>query len=333
MKARLVNLSVLLVLVAVACGGATAESTTTVLNRTPATTVVTTTTVAAQPTATASRDDGFPVTVSAANGDVVLETRPTRIISISPTATEMLFALGAGDQVVAVDEFSTFPESAPITDLSGFQPSVEAIASYEPDLVIVSFDPNELVASLLAVGIPVLLAPSVATFDDVYAQIEQLGAATGNVAEASELVANMQAEIDEIVAGLADIAIAPTYYHELGPELYTATSATFIGEVYATLGFVNIADAADVDGFGFPQLSAEWILDQNPDFIFLADTLCCAASAESIAERPGWDGLDAVINGRVVELDDDVASRWGPRVVDLLRAIAAVVNDTATAES
>ena len=331
MKLRLATLSVLCALVAVACGGATAESTTTVAIRNSTTTVVATTSTAARPTT--NLDTGFPITVSAANGDVVLETRPTRIISISPTATEMLFALGAGDQVVAVDEFSTFPASAPVTDLSGFQPSVEAIASYEPDLVVVSFDPNELVASLAAVGIPVLLAPSAATFDDVYAQIEQFGAATGNVAEASELVANMQAEIDEIVAGLADVAIAPTYYHELGPELYTATSATFIGEVYATLGFVNIADAADVDGFGFPQLSAEWILDQNPDFIFLADTLCCEASAESIAERPGWDGLDAVINGRVVELDDDVASRWGPRVVDLLRAIAVVMNDIATAES
>lgn len=333
MKARLVTLSILWAIVAVACGGASAESNTTAPNQNPTTSVVTTTTTAARPTTTASSNTGFPVTVSTASGDVVLETRPTRIISISPTATEMLFALGAGDQVVAVDEFSTFPESAPITDLSGFQPSVEAIASYEPDLVVVSFDPNDLVASLKAIGIPVLLAPSVATFDDLFAQIGQLGAATGNLDEASELIANMQAEIDEIVAGLVDVVTAPTYYHELGPELYTATSATFIGEVYAILGFVNIADAADVDGFGFPQLSAEWILDQNPDFIFLADSLCCGASAESVAERPGWDGLAAVINGRVVELDDDIASRWGPRVVDLLRVIAAVVNDAATAES
>ncbi|MCH7668839.1 MAG: ABC transporter substrate-binding protein [Acidobacteria bacterium] len=331
MKRRLANLSILWALVAVACGGAAAESTTTVAIRNPTTTVVATT--AARPTTTANLDTGFPVTLSAANGDVVLDTRPTRIISISPTATEMLFALGAGDQVVAVDEFSTFPESAPVTDLSGFQPSVEAIASYEPDLVVVSFDPNDLVASLAAVGIPVLLAPSAATLEDVFAQIEQLGTATGNIDGASELVASMRADIDEIVAGLVDVMAAPTYYHELGPELYTATSATFIGEVYAILGFVNIADAADVDGFGFPQLSGEWILDQNPDFIFLADTICCGASAESVAERPGWDGLAAVISGRVVELDDDIASRWGPRVVDLLRVIAAVVNDVATAES
>ncbi|VAV91837.1 Vitamin B12 ABC transporter, substrate-binding protein BtuF, partial [hydrothermal vent metagenome] len=118
---------------------------------------------------------------------------------------------------------------------------------------------------------------------------------------------------------------APTYYHELDPSLYSATSSTFIGTVYSALGLVNIADEADVDGYGFPQLSAEWILDQNPDFIFLADAKCCGASPESVAERAGWGGLGAVLNDRVVVLDDDIASRWGPRIVDYMRSVANVV--------
>src|SRR5690606_17206535 len=112
-----------------------------------------------------------------------------RIVSLSPTATEILFALGAGSRVVAVDDQSTYPPEAPVTDLSGFDPNVEAIASYEPDLVVLSFDPGDLQPGLEALDIEVVLQPPAATLDDAWAQIEQLGAATGSVAEAAELVA------------------------------------------------------------------------------------------------------------------------------------------------
>ena len=118
---------------------------------------------------------------------------------------------------------------------------------------------------------------------------------------------------------------ALTYYHELDPTFFTVTSATFIGQVYTLLGLDNIADPADADGYGYPQLSAEYIVEQDPDLIFLADTKCCGQTPETVAARPGWSELTAVTTGAIVPLDDDVASRWGPRVVDFLRTVATKV--------
>jgi len=293
----------------------------------PATTVATSTTTMttappATTTSTTAPDDGFPVTIDAANGPVTIESRPERIVSISPTATEMLFAVGAGPQVVAVDKLSNYPTDAPVSDLDAFQANVEAISTYRPDLVVLSFDPGDVVAGLDAVGIPALLEPSATSIDDVSTQIEQLGAATGHLADAAELVARMQQDIDRIVADAPTFDTPPTYYHELDPTLYTVTSSTFIGEVYGLLGLENVADPADEAGSGYPQLSAEYLIEKDPDLIFLGDTKCCGQTAETVAARPGWDELTAVRDGHVVELDDDIASRWGPRIVDLLATIA-----------
>ncbi|HXQ54889.1 MAG TPA: ABC transporter substrate-binding protein, partial [Actinomycetes bacterium] len=161
------------------------------------------------------------------------------------------------------------------------------------------------------------------TLDDTYAQLDQLGRATGHVPEATQLAATMRAEIAKIAA--AKPAHQLTYYHELDKNLYTATSKTFIGQLYSLLGLENIADAADRQKSGYPQLSAEYVVKANPDLIFLADTRCCGQSAKTVAARDGWDQLTAVKAGGVVQLDDDVASRWGPRVVDFLKVIAAKV--------
>lgn len=276
------------------------------------------------PETSAEGSAGFPVTIEAANGPVTIAERPTRIVSLSPTGTEVLFAIEAGDQVAAVDDQSNYPAEAPVTDLSGLEPNIEAIAALEADLVVMMFDVGgEAVAALDAVGIPSLVHPAAVDLDDAYAQIEQLGVATGRVAEAAALVAAMQRDIDGIVAtteGGGD-----TYYHELGPDLYSATSATFSGELYALLGLVNIADGSDPDGFGYPQLSAEHIVAQNPDLVFLADTKCCGESAATVAARPGWDTMTAIQTGAIVELDDDIASRWGPRVVEFVAAIAEAI--------
>lgn len=249
---------------------------------------------------------------------------PTRIISLSPTATEMLWAIGAGDQVVAVDEFSYFPEGTPVTELSGWNPNIEAIASYEPDFVVT----ESPIEGLDTIGAETLVLSAAFTFDDVYTQIEQLGAITGNVGNAAELVAQMQADIAAAVAGLPDREAPLTYYHELDNTLFTVTSSTFIGEVYSVLGLQNVADAADPDGdaFGYPQLNEEFLITADPDLIFLADTLCCEQTAQSVATRPGWDQLSAVKNGNVIEMDDDVASRWGPRLVDFIEAAARAIN-------
>ena len=248
-----------------------------------------------------------------------------RIISLNPTATEMLFAIGAGDQVVAVDEYSYYPEEAPVTDLSGYTPNIEAIAGYEPDLVV-SDVPIE---GLDAVGIANHLVPAATTLDDIYTQIEQLGALTGHIAEAAELVLQMQTDIDAALATVPDRDDALTYYHELDNTLYSVTSTTFIGYVYGLFGLQNIADPADVDGaaFGYPQLNEEFVITADPDIIFLADTLCCAQDAETLAARPGWDQMRAVQNGHVIELNDDIVSRWGPRIVDFIEAVGAAVNE------
>ena len=259
------------------------------------------------------------------------EPGPGRIVSISPTATEMLFAIGAGDLVVAVDVLSDYPESAPVTQLDGFNPNVEAIAGYEPDLVVMSYDPGDVVAGLAALGVESLVQSAAFSLDDVYAQIGGLGAAAGRRAEAEALAAEMRTAIDDLVAGAAAAGAGLTYYHELDSSYYSVTASTFVGGIYSLFGLENIADAADPDGsaFGYPQLSDEYIIDADPDLIFLADTVCCGQDASTAAARPGWDGLSAVANGNVVELDDDIASRWGPRLVDFVAAIAAALNGAA----
>jgi iron complex transport system substrate-binding protein len=251
------------------------------------------------------------------------DQRPERIVSLSPTATEMLFAIGAGGQVVAVDSNSNYPEEAPRTDLSAYQPNIEAIAGYKPDLVVYSDDPGELAAGLGRLSIPALRQPAATRLDDTYAQLDQLGRATGHQAEAGRLVATMRAEIEKIAAARPERPLS--YYHELDKNLYTATSKTFIGQLYGQLGMKNIADAADKEASGYPQLSAEYVIRADPDLIFLADTKCCGQSARTVAARDGWDQLTAVRSGGVVALDDDVASRWGPRVVDFLKTVATKV--------
>jgi iron complex transport system substrate-binding protein len=276
-------------------------------------------------------DDGFPVTVEVAGVEVTVAARPQRIVSLSASATEGLFAIGAGPQVVAVDEFSDFPAEAPRTALSGFTANVEALAAYEPDLVVVFYDPGDLVAGLGLAGIPVLVLPAAAVVEDAFAQLLVLGRVTGNVAEAERVVAALTARVEAAIASVPPLVTPLTYFHELDDTLYTVTSATFIGDVYGRLGLVNVADAADPDGSsaGYPQLSAEFLLAADPDLVFLADTRCCGQDAATFAARPGFAGLRAVRDAGVIPLDDDVASRWGPRIVDLLEQVAAVVAERA----
>ena len=263
----------------------------------------------------------FPVTVTGTNGDLTIDSRPERIVSLSPTATEDLFAIGAGDQVIAVDDQSNYPADVPTTDLSGFEPNVEAIAGYEPDLVVFATEPGDLGSSLEGLGIMALQLDAAPNLDVAYDQIVQLGAATGHADEAEALVQQMRSDIQGLVDG-ADSATGTSFYYELDDTFYSATSKTFIGQLFGMLGLENIADAVGKGRGGYPQLSAEYIIESDPDLIFLADTKCCGQSAETVAERPGWAGLEAVTGGGVVPLDEDVAQRWGPRVVDLLRHIA-----------
>lgn len=243
---------------------------------------------------------------------------PDKIVSLSPSATEMLFAIGAGDRVVAVDDQSDFPADAPVTDLSGYTPNVEAIAGYDPDLVVVP--DGQVRKALENLGIEVLVLPAANELADSYAQIRKLGRVTGQRKAANALVGEMRADIAGLVAEVPD-GKRPSTYYELDDTYFSVDSSTFIGRLLEVGGFDNIADEAKGDSSGYPQLSAEFVVDENPDVVFLADTVCCGQTPTTFAERPGFDALTAVKDGHVVGLDDDVASRWGPRVVELLRQI------------
>jgi iron complex transport system substrate-binding protein len=279
----------------------------------------------ASPTqAAAPSAEPFPVTVESAGAPVTIATRPERIVSLSPTATESLFAIHAGDQVVAVDDQSNYPADAPHSKLSGYQPNVEAIAGYRPDLVVAAFDPSGLVKGLRKLGIPVLLQPAATNLDEAYAEIEALGLATGHEPGAKAVVKRMRARIAELVAS-ASAGKSIAVYHELGPDYFSATSKTFIGSIYKLLGAENIADGAGGKAPDYPQLSAEYILSANPDVIVLSDTKCCGQSPETVAGRPGWSKIAAVRNGHVIPVDDDIASRWGPRTVDFVEIVARAI--------
>jgi iron complex transport system substrate-binding protein len=267
----------------------------------------------------------FPVTITTPAGKVTVSKRPQRIVSLSPTATESLFAIGAGRQVVAVDDQSDHPRNTPRTSLSGFTPNVEAIAAYRPDLVVIAYDPKGLSSALRRLGITVVHHDGAQTIAGAYQQIRQLGLVTGHAQEAVRLVRSMKARIAAIVKRARPTASRLSVYHELTPDLYSATSKTFVGKVYAALGLRNIADAADSVGTGYPQLSAEYVVSANPDVIVLADTVCCGQKPSTVAARPGWDRMSAVRTGSVVRVHDSIASRWGPRLVDFFRAMSAAL--------
>lgn len=278
------------------------------------------------PTAQAApRPPDFPVTVFAANGKVTIQKKPRRVISLSPTATESLFAIGAGRQVVAVDDQSDYPRNAPRTRLSGFTPNAEAIASYRPDLVVVTYDANRVVAALKKLRIPVLLQPPPRNLLQAYEQIKQLGRATGHGLAARSLVARMRTQIARLIAASKERARGVSLYHEVSPDYYSVTSRTFAGTVYKLFGLRNIADAADSSGSGYPKLAGEYVIAADPDLIVLADTKCCGQSKATVGDRPGWDRIRAVQTGAIVLLDDSIASRWGPRVVNFVRAVSSAL--------
>ena len=261
----------------------------------------------------------FPVTI----GSVTIDRQPTRIVSLSPTATETLYALGAGAGVVAVDSTSNYPPQAPHTNLDALSPDPEALSAYNPDLVVVSDDTKGLSTTLAKTGVKTLVLPAANNLDDAYHQFVELGTATGHRAEGESLARQTRGDIDKIVASTPKPARPLSYYYELDQTYYSAASATFVGQVIGRFGLTNIADGAGTGDY--PQLSAEHVLRTNPDLIFLADTKCCGQNAQTVAARPGWAPLDAVERGHVVGLDDDVASRWGPRIVDLARAVSDAV--------
>jgi iron complex transport system substrate-binding protein len=274
----------------------------------------------------------FPVTLTAADGPVTIKAKPARIVSLAPTATEDLYAVGAGPQVVAVDQDSDYPATAPRTALSGLTPNLEAIARYQPDLVISYQNANGLVSGLTKLGIPVLIEPAATTLNDAYAQIGQIGQATGHLVQAQRTVTAMKAQIAAEVKQAGSSHPDLTYYWELTANpYYSVTSSTFIGQIVGLFGLKDIANAADKasDG-GYPQLSAEYIVKAQPQIIFLADNQAAdgGQTPAVVARRPGWSAIPAVKDDEVIGLNDDIASRWGPRLPQLVAEIAQAVERT-----
>ena len=249
---------------------------------------------------------------------------PHRIISLSPSATEDLFAIGAGKSVVAVDSLSNYPRNAPITRLDAYSPNVEAIAKYKPDLVVLQTSANKASAvktALEKLKIRVFFEVTPTDIQGAYAEINSLGVATGNPSKAAKLVASMKASIAKAISSGKE-KIPLSIFHEVDNTLYTATSQTFIGHVYSDFNTLNIANAADTaDSGGYPQLTSEYVLKANPAVIFLGD----GEPVANVMARAGWGAIDAVANNHVIELPADIPSRWGPRLVNFYQFIATTL--------
>ncbi len=271
--------------------------------------------------ASAPDASAFPVEVTdSVDNTVTLEAPPQRIASLSAGHTEILYAIGAGDQVAAVDITSDCPRAVDnLPKENAFAPSVETIASVDPDLVIIFFDPGDLQSALQGVDIPVLNLASPESVEGVYQQIDLLGEATGHVDGAADLIADMQADVEDIRSEIGDEADAPTVFHEIDNTYFTAGPGSFIADLYDILGAENIADAT---GQAFPQMSAEAIIEADPQVIVLADE-DAGETPDTVKARPGWDNISAVQNGRVHIVDPDIVSRPGPRLVEALRTLAA----------
>lgn len=278
-------------------------------------------------TSTAPASAGFPVSLHGAGGVTVIARAPRRIVSLSPTSTEDLFAIGAGRQVVAVDDESDYPENAPRTKLSGFQPNVEAIAGYHPDLVVISDEsPASLAPALRRLDIPVLVNPAARSLGQAYLEMEQLGLASGRDPQARGLVKEIESQIAASVRSADGRGRGLGVYDEISQEYYAAASGTVAGQLFALFGLRDIADKApDPQGLGYPQLSAEYVVAANPDIVLLNDTVCCGQTAASVARRPGWSQMAAVRKHTIFALNEDVASRWGPRMRTLAAEIARAV--------
>ena len=272
--------------------------------------------------APASATAAFPVTVPGDNGQVTIPAKPEKIVSLSPADTEILYAIGAGPQVVAVDDQSNYPQGVPTTKLSGYKPNAEAIAGYAPDLVVLSNDDNGVVAALTKLKVPTLVLGAPKTLDASWTEYATLGKATGHEAEATKAAQQVKDRIAAAVASVPASAKGLKVYHELDQTLFSATSSTFIGSLYQQFGLQNIADKAKGADSGYPQLSAEYVVKAAPDLVVLADTKCCKQTEQTLAKRPAFSTLPAVKDDKVIEANDDVVSRWGPRVADFAELVA-----------
>jgi len=265
-------------------------------------------------------------------GGSAMAAMPSCIVSLSPTATDTLFTIGAGAQIKAVDESSTAPAAAAALAkkdrINALNPSAEAIAGLCPSptsaLVVISYNANDLAKELTTLGVKVLEQSAPTNLAGAYAQIRQLGAATGHGASATHLAAALEARITHAIASVPRHPgrVLSVYYEISAAPYYSLTSATFVGTLLRRLGLVNIADPENTTAdAGYPALNPEYIVKANPSLILLAGD----AAASSVKHRSGWSNIAAVRTHHVVALAANEASQWGFLLGPLAQKVASAV--------
>ena len=267
----------------------------------------------------------FPVTVSDQEGKpLTLAKQPRAIISFSPGVTEILFAIGAGPQVIAADQFSDYPAEAKALKqrVKYTSPDVESALSLNPDLVIMSRAQRTSVERFRSAGLPVFYTPEADSLDAIMENVRMWGHLTGHAAEADQVANGMRARIEAVKVKVAPVAEGPRAFYELSDSLVSAGDKTFIGSILPLLKAKNVASGAATD---YPQLTAEAVISRDPQVIFLADASSAWQSLETLRKRPGWTSISAVKDGKVYPIDPNIGNRPGPRIVLALEEIGRLL--------
>jgi iron complex transport system substrate-binding protein len=321
----------LLMLILLAACGANPATTATALPATPITLPATAT---ALPVTVAALDETptmGAITLTDDLGHAVTLAGPAQhIVSMAPSNTELLFAVGAGSQVVGRDTLSDYPPQArSLADIGGSMGTfdTEAIVALHPDLVLAAeINPPDLVASLQKLGLTVYYLKNPVTLDGLYANLETVGALTGYAAAAATFVASLKARVAAVDAKVATATTRPSVYYELDgtdpTKPYTSGGGTFVDQLIHQAGGVNIFTQLNT---AWPQVSLEQLLVDNPQIILLGDS-AYGETPDKVSGRPGWGSLLAVKNKQVYPFDDNLVSRPGPRLVDGLEALAKLIH-------
>ena len=239
---------------------------------------------------------------------------PRAIVSFSPGVTEILFAIGAGSQVIAADQFSDFPAEAKALKnrVKYSSPDVESVLALNPDLVIMSRAQRTSIERFRSAGLTVFYTPQPESLDAIVENVQTWGLLTGHTEGAERVASDMRGRIEAAKAKVATVTDGPQVYYELSDALHSVGDRTFIGSILALLKAKNVASGVTTD---FPQLTAEAVIARNPQVIFLADASSAGQSLETLRKRPGWASIAAVKDGRVHPIDPDIGNRPGPRIV------------------
>ncbi|MED0680287.1 ABC transporter substrate-binding protein [Aneurinibacillus thermoaerophilus] len=263
----------------------------------------------------------FPLSITDKTGtEVKLEKKPERIVSVMPSATEIAYAVGAGDKVVGVSNYDNYPEEVKTKEKVGdLKVNIEKVVSLEPDLILADTGNGEAIEALRKTGLPVVVMGA-KTFDEIYDSIEMIGKVTGNEVKAAEVIKRMKDDVREVQEKVKNIPVdkRPNVWIEVDPSLFTAGKGTFMHDMVTMAGGNNIA--ADLDGW--KQLSEEKVLQRNPDVILNTYGYYNKDASVKIKQRPKWQQVKAVRNGQVYSLDSDVVNRPAPRITQGLKEIA-----------